>query len=153
MDNQARIIPISDDLEEAIQTVYICPCCGSPTIMVPRLMCKRCMKDIEIKAFVYKRGGVFYGECLTLNLVSRGDTQEEAIRRLQIAMFSYVHTVLSSEQSCEGLIPRSAPFISWVRYYSDVMRARVSYLFGIKYRLATNVFQTSIGDDTTIAHC
>lgn len=139
--------------EEAIEIVRECPCCGAPTIMVPGLICKHCGKEIDIKAFVYKRGDVFYGECVTLNLVSRGTTQEEAIRRLQIAMFSYVQVVLSDDKSCVGLIPRRAPLASWMRYYRHVLSARLSNLFGVKYRLATTVFPPSTGEETRIVHC
>lgn len=141
------------DVEEAIETVHNCPCCGAPNIMVPTLKCAHCDKELDVKAFVYERRGVFYGECVTLNLVSRGSTQEDAIRRLQIAMFSYVHVVLSNEKSCVGLIPRRAPFASWMRYYMHVLRARLSYLFGVKYRLATKVHPASIGEEKRIVHC
>jgi predicted RNase H-like HicB family nuclease len=153
MDDQPSLIPLSEDLEEAIETVRSCPCCGSPTIMVPSLVCKHCNEEIDIKAFVYEQRGVFYGECVTLNLLSRGDTQEEAIRRLQIAVFSYIHVVLSREESSAGLIPRRAPLTSWVRYYQHVLGARITNLFGGKYQLATKVFQTPLGGESRIVHC
>jgi predicted RNase H-like HicB family nuclease len=151
--DRTRHIPISNDLEEAIETVRECPCCGAPIILVPGLVCSHCKKEIEVKAFVYERRGVYYGECVTLNLVSRGDTQDEAIRRLQVAMFTYVQTVLSVDAPPVGLIPRRAPLTSWMRYYKHVFMARFSHLFGVKYELATNVFQTALSEEGRIVHC
>jgi hypothetical protein len=151
--DEPSVIPLSEELEDAIETVRECPCCGSLTILVPSLVCKDCGQEIEVKAFVYERRGVFYGECVTLNLLSCGNTQEEAVRRLQIAMFSYVQVVLSNGQSSAGLIPRRAPFASWMRYYQHVLWARLTGLFGVKHRLATTVFQTSLGQESRIAHC
>ena len=153
MDDRTSLGPFPEDLEEAIETVHQCPCCGAPNIMVPQLECKRCGEVIEAKAFIYERRGVFYGECVTLNLVSRGASQEEAIRRLQVAMFSYVYAVLSGGESSRGLIPRPSPLASWVRYYLHILMARISHLFGVKYRLATTVQQISLSGETGIAHC
>ncbi len=153
MDDRPAVLPLSESLEEAIETVRECPCCGSLTIMVPSLICMHCNKEIDVKAFVYERRGVFYGECLTLNLLSRGATREEAIRRLQIAMFSYVHAVLSSAEPSVGLIPRRAPFASWVRYYQQVLWDRLTHLFGVKSRLATTVIQTTLNQESRIVHC
>jgi len=153
MDDRTSLIPVSESLEEAIETVHKCPCCGAPNIMVPGLMCKHCNKEIVVRAFVYERRGVFYGECVSLNLMSRGDTQDEAIRRLQVAMFTYVNAVLSTEKPTDGLIPRPAPLISWARYYKHVLMARISYLFGIKYRLATTVFSDALSEEKRIVHC
>ncbi|MGA3133130.1 MAG: hypothetical protein ABSD59_20215 [Terracidiphilus sp.] len=153
MEDQIDTIPYSQALEEAIETVHNCPCCGAPNIMVPGLICKHCEKEIDVKAFVYERRGVFYAECVTLNLMSRGNTQEEAIRRLQVAMFTYVGAVVSGGKSSAGLIPRRAPIASWARYFWHVLMARVSYLFGIKYHLATAVFSTALNEEKWIVHC
>jgi len=153
MYDRTNLISIPEALEEAIETVINCPCCGAPMIMVPELLCKDCGKEIDVRAFVYERRGVFYGECVSLNLMSRGNTQEEAIRRLQIAMFSYVSVVLLDGKSSVGLIPRRAPLASWLRYYRHVLMARLSYLFGIRYHLATRVFQAPLSEEKRIAHC
>ena len=153
MDDRPTDVPLSERLEEAIERVSVCRCCGSPIIMVPSLVCRHCNEKIHIKAFVYERQGVFYGECLTLNLLSRGDTKEEAIRRLQVAMFSYVHLVLSNKQRPDGLIPRRAPFASWVRYYQHVLWDRLTDLFGVKNRLATIVIPTSLNEELRVVHC
>ena len=153
MDDHTSEIPFPQGLEEAIETVHDCPCCGAPNIMVPGLVCAHCGKEIDVKAFVYERRGVFYGECVTLNLVSRGATQDEAIRRLQVAMFSYVHVALAGGGSSAGLIPRRAPLVSWARYYKHVLMARLSHLFGIEYGLATTVFQRPLTGEARVVHC
>jgi hypothetical protein len=138
--------------EEAIEAVHYCECCGAPGILTPTLKCGHCDDVLKIRCYVYERRGAFYGECLTLNLVSRGATQEEAIRRLQVAMFSYVDVVLQPGKSTKGLIPRRAPFSSWIRYGLHVVQARLSYLFGRPYPLATKS-QTSGAGEYRVVHC
>jgi hypothetical protein len=122
----------SEQLESSIQEVRVCPCCEEPLILTPRIVCGHCQHALEIKCHVYRSGGVWYAECLTLNLLSKGESEVEAIRRLQVAMFSYVETVLRDGQSAEGLIPRYAPKSSWIAYYVRNFFARLFYVFGRK---------------------
>jgi hypothetical protein len=140
-------------IEEIIETVHHCDCCGAPSITVPNIRCAHCDKELQIKAYVYERKGLFYGECLTLNLISRGSSQEEAIRRLQVAMFSYVQVVLSGAPPHGHLIPRSAPMESWLRYYSHVFMAWISRVVGRDYPLAIRSRPTSWNKEDRIVHC
>jgi hypothetical protein len=55
-----------------------------------------------------------------LSLLARGNTREEAIIHLQEQMFSYVAAVLKGP--AEGLIPRRAPVLSYIRYYLSAAR-------------------------------
>jgi len=138
--------------EEIVEAVHYCECCGAPGILIPALKCSHCGAVLKIRCYIYERHGAFYGECLTLNLVSKGATQEEAIRRLQVAMFSYVDAVLEPGKSAKGLIPRRAPVSSWIRYGLHVMHARLSHLFGRPYPLATKS-QTSRAGEYRVVHC
>jgi hypothetical protein len=106
-----------EKIEELIQEVRRCPGCGRPMLFAPHLKCEDCNAEVSLKWQLYKKGSSYYAECLTLDLLSMGATPDEAVRRLQVAIYSYVTTVLSSSESSEGLIPRPAPFSSWVRYY------------------------------------
>jgi predicted RNase H-like HicB family nuclease len=119
-------------LESRLKMAAPCPCCGASTIYTPVITCSHCGKELPIACYVYRKGGNFYGECLSLNIVSRGATQEEAIVRLQSAMFSYVEAVLADGKSAKGLIPRRAPLSSWIRYYLHVSKRRLARLFGSK---------------------
>ena len=103
--------------ERRVDEAHSCPCCGEAVIYTPRIQCSHCGKELNIRCYVFRKHGNFYAECLTLNIISRGATQGEAIVRLQRAMASYVETVFSEPQSTKGLIPRPAPAASWVRYY------------------------------------
>jgi hypothetical protein len=118
-------------LQDRLQVAAPCPCCGAITIYTPVITCSHCGKELPITCYVYRKEGKFYGECLTLNIISRGDTQEEAIVRLQRAMFSYVDAVLADGKSAKGLIPRRAPLPSWIRYYLHTSKRRLARrLFG-----------------------
>ena len=123
---------ISDNLESLIQAVQFCPCCGEAQILTPHFVCGVCESALDIKCQVFRRRGVWYAECLTLDVLSKGDSEVDAIRRLQIAMFSYAATVLRDGQSAAGLIPRSAPRSSWIAYYLRTFFGRLAFVFGLK---------------------
>ena len=138
--------------DEVIERVAYCDCCGSPRILVPSVICEHCGHQMPIRAYVFRRAGKFYAECLTFNLLARGETQEEAIRRLQIAMFAYLRTALGDgTKSVEGLVPRRAPFSSWVRYGFLRFKAWVSRIVGRDYPLATRSMPK--GGGIRVAHC
>ncbi len=140
------------DWEGKVEKVYFCECCGSPRIYAPVLVCGECGRALPVRCYVYRRSGKYYAECLTLNLLSRGETQEDAIRRLQIAMFSYLQTVLGDgSKPTAGLIPRRAPFSSWARFYFLRFKRWISRIVGRDYPLATE--SKPSGDQIRVAHC
>jgi len=123
--------PEKDDLQARLKAAEPCRCWGATIIYTPVIKCSHCGKDLPMACYVYRKDGKFYGECLTLNLISRGATQEEAIVRLQRTMFAYVDAVLTDGKSTKGLIPRRAPLSSWVRYYLHISKRRLARrLFG-----------------------
>jgi hypothetical protein len=124
--SQAKNAGISEKTEVQIQEVKLCPCCGRAMILTPRIVCEKCNKPLSVKCMTYRSGRVWYAECLTLDLVSKGDTEVDAIRRLQIAMFSYVAVVFTENESTEGLVPRPAPMFSWIRYYCQEILGRLA---------------------------
>jgi hypothetical protein len=126
--SQAKDAGISEKTEEQIQQVTLCRCCGRAMILTPRIVCKKCEKPLLIRCMTYRSGRVWYAECLTFDLLSKGDTEVDAIRRLQIAMFSYVAVVFTENESTEGLIPRPAPMSSWIRYYIQEILGRFAAL-------------------------
>src|SRR6266545_6799982 len=70
-----------------------CSECGSVMFLRPLIQCGTCACPLPLRCFTYKRGGLFYAQCLDLNLMSRGQTEDEAVSRLQEQMFSYVAVV------------------------------------------------------------
>jgi predicted RNase H-like HicB family nuclease len=144
---------LSEKLEQYIQTVQHCPCCGEPVIFVPQLKCSHCDAELKLKCQVYASRGKYYAECLTLDLLSEGATKDEAIRRLQIAMFSYVETAIRQDKSIVGLIPRSAPLSSWIRYYANTFVDRVSFLFSGRIPLMIRPIHVPEADKMTVVHC
>jgi hypothetical protein len=145
---------ISEKVEEAIQEVRFCPCCGEAMICVPRLVCATCHAPMDIKCQVYKSEGAWYAECLSLDLLSKGSSETDAVRRLQIAMFSYIATVLDGEGSTKGLIPRRAPLSSWIRYYAHEVLGRLAYLVGGKIPLMIrSVPIQDAAEELKVIHC
>ncbi len=86
-------------------------------IATPLIKCAHCDAQVPIRCFTFRSGRNFYAQCLDLNLISRGNTEEEAIGRLQESMYGYVLAAFQGD--CSGLIPRRAPLASWLRYYLD----------------------------------
>ena len=153
MDESIPTPPSPEELEKLIQAVMHCRCCGEPMVLVPRIVCAECNQELPIKCQLYKSNDIFYGECLTLNLLSHGATMDEAARRLQVAMFSYVATVLREGASAEGLIPRYAPLPSWIRYYSSKLANRLKYLFSGKPPISGPTLIQPTGEALKVAHC
>jgi hypothetical protein len=110
------IKPLSPEVHEA----HICNTCGSPLFLKPLVQCQDCGEIFPLRCLSYSGGDGFYAECVDLSLLARGNTREEAIIHLQEQMFSYVATVL--EGPADGLIPRRAPLLSFVRYYLSAAR-------------------------------
>jgi len=111
-------------LPREVHEARTCKRCGSPMFLKPLIQCKDCGDVLPLRCFSYKQGSGFYAECIDLNLLSRGNTREEAIIRLQEQMFSYVATVFDGS-SPEGLVPRRAPLLSFARYYLSVAGDRL----------------------------
>jgi hypothetical protein len=148
--------PLPTDLnavENSFDQARPCPCCGATMLATPIIVCSHCGKELEIKCYIYRRKGNFYGECLTLNLISRGATQEEAIVRLQRAMFSYVEAVLVPGKSTKGLIPRRAPLASWIKYYLHTSQRRFVRIFGITDSLAMKTIRPPNAIEYKVVEC
>jgi len=108
---------------------------------------------MDIKCQVYQSKGVWYAECLTFNLLSKGESKDDAIRRIQIAMFSYIAVVVDGNESTRGLIPRPAPLSSWVRYYAHEALGRLAYLIGRKIPLMIRSVPIEDVAAEKILHC
>jgi hypothetical protein len=111
-------------IPDTIREVRKCPGCGSIMFATPVLTCSHCGREMPIRCFYYKSGSKFYAQCLDLNLISRGETAEDAVGRLQESMVGYVNAVMEGGSS-KGLLPRPAPFLSWIHFYLHRIASRV----------------------------
>jgi hypothetical protein len=118
----------SEALPDDVLEVQRCKSCGEIMFLTPTLKCSHCGGVFRLHCHSYKQGGNFYAECLNLNLLARGNTQEEAVSRLQEQMFSYVRAALRGDT--RGLIPRNAPASNWIRYYAHRTKNFAKRLFG-----------------------
>jgi predicted RNase H-like HicB family nuclease len=102
---------------ESLARVYRCPDCGSLMIAVPALACAKCGREHALRAYSYRlRSGKYIAECIDLDLITQGATQEEAIRKLQEAMFGFLQVAFSGE-STKGLVLRPSPLSHRLHYY------------------------------------
>jgi len=131
-----------EELRTLLRTVRRCPQCGDYLIGTPILQCSH-GQILPLRCFWYRKQKNIYAECLDLDIITRGDTPEEAIARLQEDVYWYIATVLSKESS-EGLIPRPAPWSSWARYYLHTIVCRLRSLFS-KHDKRSDHHITSLG--------
>lgn len=103
--------------DEELRQVYRCRGCGDLLIGTPLLQCSH-GHILPIRCFWYRSGSRYYAECLDLDLITKGDTPEQAIAQLQEDMYWYVQTALSGDT--RGLLPRPASRARWIRYYLHV---------------------------------
>ena len=87
-------------------------------ILVPSLSCARCGRQHALRAYTYRRRpGLHIAECIDLDLLTQGRTPEEAIAKLQEAMFGYLQTAFEEGESTKGLVLRPSPFSHRLHYY------------------------------------
>ena len=115
-----------DAKPETLREIIRCPRCGSPLIRVPVLACTHanCNELHSLRAFTYRHGDHHIAECIDLDLLAQGDTVEEAISKLQEAMFGYLKVAFSGEPT-EGLVLRKSPFHHRLRYHLHRLRCAV----------------------------
>ena len=106
-----------DGFSSSLREVRHCPECGSPLIYLPVLACAHCGEERPLRCFWYRSGSDSYvAECIDLDLLSKGDTLETAIGKLQEAMHSYLEVAFEGE-STKGLVLRLSPLSHRLRYY------------------------------------
>ena len=115
---------------ESLAQVSHCPECGTPLIAVPVLRCAHCGEELALKSFTYgPHRGKYFAECIDLDLITQGDTVEEAIGKLQEATFGYLETVFANEGSTKGLVLRPSPLSHRLRYDLRALWHRLYTLF------------------------
>lgn len=104
----------SEDLARRVRQVRHCGLCGAPIINEPKLKCAHCGERVRLRCYSYLRQGRWYAECIDLDLISRGESQDEAIGKLQEAMYGYLQVAFEGNQ--KGLVMRRSPFSHRLRY-------------------------------------
>ena len=113
-----------EDLVRDLRHVRHCVLCGRPLIAAPKLKCAHCGERIRLRCLSYRRSGQYFAECIDLDLISRGETQEEAIGKLQEAMYGYLKVAF--EGDTKGLILRRSPFSHRLRYHLQRLAERIA---------------------------
>lgn len=111
-----------------LQEVRHCPRCGDPLIAVPMLTCAHCGEEVPLRAYTYKIGpNQYIAECIDLDLLSQGHTNEEAIGKLQEAMASYLATAFDGPT--KGLVLRPSPLSHRLHYYANRLWCNITGRF------------------------
>jgi predicted RNase H-like HicB family nuclease len=119
----------AEDVYSSLAQVVYCANCDSPLIRVPVLRCADCDAATPLRAFTYQNDRGYIAECIDLNLLTQGRSEEEAISKLQVAMFGYLDTVFDG-QSTKGLVLRKSPLPNRIRYHLHRLRCKIGRLFG-----------------------
>src|SRR5438045_2856041 len=81
--------PVAASPASDLRQVRHCPICGGIVLRVPLLHCS-CGREHSLRWHTYRRGVRHYAECLDLDLLAQGDSQEEAVGKLQEAVYGYL---------------------------------------------------------------
>ncbi len=138
---------------EVLKQVHRCPQCGSLLIAQPVLQCAHCGEEIALRCFVYREGRHlgYIAECIDLNLLSQGKTPEEAIAKLQEAMFGYLMVAYEGE-STKGLVLRPSPLSHRLRYRAHAIVTKAASF--IRRRHAKHLLpKTNTSDKLRFSHC
>ena len=104
-----------------------CPGCGIPLIASPVVKSDGRDDEHRLRSFYYKRGDGYAAECVDLSLMSLGSTPEDAIGKLQEAMFGYLEVAFDGDPT--GLVTRPSPLSRRLHYYCHVTLQRIVHLF------------------------
>jgi predicted RNase H-like HicB family nuclease len=76
------------------------------------------LRDLKLRCFAERESdGTWFAMCLQLNLYARGDSLNEAQRKLHDVMRSYITDALTEDaQYLDDLLPRRAPAYFYLRY-------------------------------------
>ncbi len=115
-------------VERDLRAVDRCSICHKPVITVPLLRCSRCGAVRYLRCYYYSpRPRVFRAECIDLDITSQGASAEQAIGKLQEAVYGYLS--VAAEGDTTGLILRRSPLSNRLRYYLHVFRSRARTLW------------------------
>ena len=120
-----RPIEVAAETTPRYLEVVHCPSCGDPLIGVPVLICAHCGAERPLRAFYYKTKQGFIAECIDLDLMGQGPTREDAIQRLQEAMYGYLQVAFDGG-STRGLVLRPSPLSHRVRYQVQRLLSRIT---------------------------
>lgn len=133
-----------------LREVTRCPDCGGPLLRVPVLICAHCDQEHPLRCFTYRsRQGEYVAECVDLDLLAQGNTLEEAIGKLQEAMFSYLEVAFAGD-STKGLVLRPSPLSHRLRYYLHRLRGALAPR---SRRTAHFLLPKSAREGQSLSHC
>jgi hypothetical protein len=83
--------------------------------------------DLILHCFAEQKGDQWQAFCLELALAAQADTLEEALRKLDDMICSYVEdaTVGADRAFGADLLSRGVPFLDWIKYYFYAARKRL----------------------------
>ncbi|MDI6734887.1 MAG: hypothetical protein QME42_01615 [bacterium] len=74
-----------------------------------------------LKCLLTKEDKIHVAHCLDLDLIAEGDTKEESLTNIKLAIEDYLSFVAENKLEQE-LIPRFAPLKYWKQYFESVKK-------------------------------
>ena len=111
-------------ISDRLRSVDHCLFCGRTIIAVPKLRCAHSGKVVSVRCFTHRSGPHHYAECIDLNLITRGDSEHEAVAKLQEAMYGYLKTAFDGD--ARGLVLRPSPLSHRLRYWWHRLKDRLT---------------------------
>jgi predicted RNase H-like HicB family nuclease len=119
------VTPTQDTQSSNLREVRHCPTCGSVLIGTPVLVCGECGHERPLRCFYYQASdGRYVAECIDLDILSDGETPEQAIGGLQEAMHGFLRVAFDGG-SKEGLLLRKSPLSHRLHYHWCQWRDRL----------------------------
>jgi predicted RNase H-like HicB family nuclease len=83
--------------------------------------------ELILRCFAERKGNQWQAFCLEFGLAAQADTLEEARRKLDDMICSYVEdaTVGADRAFGADLLSRGAPLLDWIKYYFYAARKRL----------------------------
>ncbi|HGJ5874824.1 DUF1902 domain-containing protein [Arsenophonus apicola] len=77
---------------------------------------------MRLHCMIYPQGNVYVAACLDLSLAAQADSLDEARKKLEEQIDSYLLEAHSELEYTEELLKRKAPLSMWLRYISIYMK-------------------------------
>lgn len=73
--------------------------------------------DLFLRCYVEKEQNLWVAACVDLCLAAQAETQEEAVRKLNLQISDYVVEALSSDRHTKALLTRKAPWPQVLKFH------------------------------------
>ena len=101
---------------------------------------------LVLKCYAENKGDYWQAFCLDYTLAVQAETFDEAKKKLESMIISYLHDALSGDDKAYArqLLTRSAPASYWIKYYLYVLLDKIGVIKNDMQRLFTEVLPLAL---------